>query len=69
MFETDNQVGSTEQHREFYNTCDNNLYGRRRIKTGLPGGPVDKNLPVQYRGHKFYLWTGKIPGAARQLSL
>ena len=69
MFETDNQEGSTEQHRASYNTNDNNLYGIIIIKTGLPGGPVDKNLPVQCRRHKFYLWNGKIPRAVRQLSL
>ena len=31
-FETDNQIGSNEQHTEFYTTLDNNLYEKESKK-------------------------------------
>ena len=35
----------------------------------FPGGAVVKNLPANAGGHRFDLWSGKIPHAEEQLSL
>ena len=40
-----------------------------RDKQGdFPGGPVVKNPPVNYRGHRSDSWSERIPRASRQLS-
>ena len=39
----------------------------RIVGKGFPGSPVVEN--PEYRGHRFDPWSGKIPHAAKQLSL
>ena len=41
---------------------------KSKVTTGLPGGPVVKNLPYKFKGNRFNPWSGKIPHASEQLS-